>query len=93
MACAAQLELLSLVMQERLYTNVLVFQGFRLDSLGGFATLLVKKGAKGFHTHQSIMWRDWTEVFHSVRTMLCKSRRIAEGNQKSYWYEEVRPKV
>ena len=34
------------------------------------------------------------EVFHSIKTMLRKLHRaVAEENQESYWYEEVRPKV
>ena len=34
------------------------------------------------------------EVFHSIKTMLRKPHKVvAEGNQESYWYEEVRPKV
>ena len=36
---------------------------------------------------------DRTKVFHLVKIMLHKSLKTAERNQKSYRYEEVRPKV
>ena len=52
------------------------------------------EGADGFRTHRSIMRKDWTEVFHSVKMMLHKSHngKLWRG-QESYWYKEVRPKV
>ena len=37
---------------------------------------------------------DQTEVFHSVETMLHKPHKVdCRGDQESYRYEEVRPKV
>ena len=45
---AARLERGSSVTLVRLVSTVLVVRGFRLDSLGDFATLPLMKGPKGF---------------------------------------------
>ena len=75
-------------------SNVQVSQVPLHDTLVGFATLPLRKGPKGFARGKACLMVRGIEVFHSIRMMLCKPHKVvAERSQKSYWYEEVRPKV
>ena len=67
---------------------------FQLGVALAVATLPRMKGQKGCVLSEAWWGMEGIEVFHSIWMMLRRPHKeVAERNQGSYWYEEVRPKV